>query len=407
MASQPSSSAAGLEHPRAVGRQDDAVDGHRERAARRPGGGGDLRELAAGLGGAEAVDDHQGREVLEERLLHRRREDGAARQQHRERGQVVGPALQLVEQRPGEGIAHHEQERHPLALDGAPDVGRVEPLGVALQVDRAARVPGQEPDPLAGAVHERRRQQGVHGGRRRGHDVVEGGGGAGTAEALGERVALAPHDALRAARRAPGEQDVEVVGRRRHGRGRRRGRRQRVLVPGGAGEQGLTRQVGHLEEHLEAGQGRAHRCHHRRERAVVHEAAGLAVGEERRQLVGPVAVVDVEGGGACLERAEHGFEVLVAVVTGDGHVVLTGLPGGEVGALRVAAQPDAVEVVGQAAGPVGDLGPGEAAVAEDEGLAIGCGGGDRVVRDPNVHVHERTLSPDGEEQRIPRCRVCE
>ena len=45
-----------------------------------------------------------------------------------ERSYVV--AIELVEQRPGEGVADDEQEVDALALDDAPDVDRVEVLGI-------------------------------------------------------------------------------------------------------------------------------------------------------------------------------------------------------------------------------------------------------------------------------------
>ena len=51
-----------------------------------------------------------------------------------------------------------------------------------------------------------------------------------------------------------------------------------------------------------------------------HDGFGLCVGQQVPQLFGHVSVVDVERGNASLERAQHAFQVLVAVVQIDGHV---------------------------------------------------------------------------------------
>ena len=60
-------------------------------------------------------------------------------------------------------------------------------------------------------------------------------------------------------------------------------------------------------------------------------------------------------------------------------MVLTRLVAGQAGALGVDAEAVAVEERGQAAGAVGDVGVGVAAVAPDDALTVGDGGGHRLV----------------------------
>ena len=78
-------------------------------------------------------------------------------------------------------------------------------------------------------------------------------------------------------------------------------------------------------------------------------ARGPGVVEQVAQLLADVAVVDVERGDPGPEGAQHPLQVLVAVVEGQGDVVLARLVAGELGALAVQAQAPAVEVGGQAA----------------------------------------------------------
>ena len=91
---------------------------------------------------------------------------------------------------------------------------RVEPLGDGLDEDGAAAEPRPKAHPVAGAVHERRREQRPQSrrrasarSRRSSTPVLR------PAEALDHRVAVAPQHALRHAGRAAGVEDVEVVGR--------------------------------------------------------------------------------------------------------------------------------------------------------------------------------------------------
>jgi hypothetical protein len=53
---------------------------------------------------------------------------------------------------------------------------------------------------------------------------------------------------------------------------------------------------------------------------VEQDGRGAAVDEHVAQLVGDVAVVDVDGGGAGLGGTEQALEVLVAVVEVEGDV---------------------------------------------------------------------------------------
>ena len=129
--------------------------------------------------------------------------------------------VELVRQGAGEGVADDEQEVDAVSLDDAPDVGGVELRGVREHEHGAAAEQHPQRDPVAGAVHERRRDQGLEAGGRLGEEAVEVGGGSG-AEALDHRVGVAPQHPFRQARRATGVEDVEVVGTRRDGRWRRR-----------------------------------------------------------------------------------------------------------------------------------------------------------------------------------------
>src|SRR5262249_39703076 len=123
------------------------------------------------------------------------------------------------------------------------------------------------------------------------------------------------------------------------------------------------------------------------ERGVVHETGRAGVGEETPQLVGAVAVVDVERRDARFEGAEHRLEELVAVVAADAEMALTRFPRLELVPLTMGAEAQIVQMVRQAPRPLGGLSPREAAAAEDERFTFGHGGSQRVVHVPHVHVH--------------------
>ena len=91
-------------------------------------------------------------------------------------------------------------------------------------------------------------------------------------------------------------------------------------------------------------------CHSRGQLTLVHERPDVGVAEDMLQLGRDVAVVDVDGHGADLERRQHALHVLGAVEELDADVV---------------AGPDACaeEVVGQAVGALLQLGVGEPALA--------------------------------------------
>jgi hypothetical protein len=63
-----------------------------------------------------------------------------------------------------------------------------------------------------------------------------------------------------------------------------------------------------------------------REARVKNHRASVGVVEQIDQLRVDIAIVDVERGGPCLERAEHPFEIFVAVVEIEPDVILTGFP---------------------------------------------------------------------------------
>ena len=79
----------------------------------------------------------------------------------------------------------------------------------------------------------------------------------------------------------------------------------------------------------------------------------------------------MNGATRALNDAEHRLEVLVAVVQVDRQVVLAALVTGERRSLDMAAEAAVDQVVGQPAGALGDVGPGETAIAEHEALGVG------------------------------------
>jgi hypothetical protein len=95
-----------------------------------------------------------------------------------------------------------------------------------------------------------------------------------------------------------------------------------------------------------------------RELAVVHDRLEVGVVEEVPELLLHVAVVDVDGHGARLVRAERGLDPLDAVEPVDADVV---------------ARPDALrqQVVGEPVGPLLQLAVRAALVADHQDLSIG------------------------------------
>ncbi len=128
--------------------------------------------------------------------------------------------------------------------------------------------------------------------------------------------------------------------------------------------------VGDLQDHPEIRKLVQHLCQRRRERRMDHHGARLRVGQQVQQLLGHVAVVDVERGDAGLERTEHRLEVFVAVVEVDRQVVLAALVAGEIGSLGCDAEALADQMVREATGALGDLGPRVTPLTEDEAIGV-------------------------------------
>src|SRR6185369_7870522 len=113
------------------------------------------------------------------------------------------------------------------------------------------------------------------------------------AESREEDVRLAPEDALRPAGRAARVEDVEVVGRPLDGGTFRGSRREYRLVRERAGEERFARAVVDLEEDAELRQLGKDLGDSRREARVVDERSRSSIPQERDQLGGDVAVIDV------------------------------------------------------------------------------------------------------------------
>ena len=158
-----------------------------------------------------------------------------------------------------------------------------------------------------------------------------------------EDVLLAPHHALGHAGGAAGVEDVEVVGRAGLEVARRRRRRERVLVLDrgelvGDGAAAVVED----DEVLELREAGEHARDERSELGLVHERDEVGVVEQVAQLVGDVAVVDVDRHRAGLEAAEHRLDPLGAVDRVDADVLT-----------RLDADVD--EVVGETGRPLVEL----------------------------------------------------
>jgi len=254
--------------------------------------------------------------------------------------------------------------------------------GLVLDDDGPAGEPAAQHVPVRGTVHEGRRRQDPQGRARSGRHQLRGG--AVHAEAGCDEVRLAPQDPLGQAGGASGVEDVAVVG----GEALRLCGGcldKRLLVPPGPRQERPVGVVGHLEEQAQVREVGPHLVQRHGHGAVEDDGSGPAVGQHVAELVGHVAVVDVHRGRPGLGRAEHALEVLVAVVQVEGDVVLGRLP-------RVLDRPrratDAVgaEQRGEAAGPIGDLGPAHPAVPPHEALPVRHDRGDGLVRGGQVQL---------------------
>ena len=199
---------------------------HREaRVAAGAARGGDHLTLAAGLRSTEPVDDDRRRQQPDERVLHGRREDRAAREDRSQGREVPGSGgrgraargLERVHERTGEGVAHDHEERHPFVRDELEQTGRVE-VAVGRDDDCGAGEERPERHPVRGAVHERARGERAAAALQRGVDDELGtfdarSAGISAHQRAEEDVLVAPQHAFRHARRSAGVEDVEVVGR--------------------------------------------------------------------------------------------------------------------------------------------------------------------------------------------------
>ncbi len=152
------------------------------------------------------------------------------------------------------------------------------------------------------------------------------------------------------------------------------------------------RAVRYLQQHLEPWKVTANLLQDRRETRVEDEPSGLRVSQEIPQLLGAIAVVDIEGRDSSVERSKHRLEILISVMEADPEMVLAGLIWPEVLPRHNVAQPALVEGLGKLPSSGAELAIGELVVAADEAEAV------RVPRfnsleDPrNVEVHH---SPNG------------
>ncbi len=180
--------------------------------------------------------------------------------------------------------------------------------------------------------------------------VGEGGVGPG-AEGGEDDVLVAPLDALRHAGGAAGVEEVAVVAAAA------------AHLRAGGGRLAQPRLVGgapaHQGDHVEAvvAEG-GHRGPDRLAQVrTVQDDGRLGVAEEVLHLVRGVAVVDVEGDGAELVRAQQGLDVLVAVAQGETHPV-------------AGTHTHRREDVGHAVGPAIQLDEGQAGPAGHHRVAL-------------------------------------
>jgi hypothetical protein len=256
---------------------------------------------------------------------------------------------------------------------------------------------------VRGAVHQRRGRQGPEPTRRCGGDdlldVLEVGAvPTPDAERGDQEVLLAPHRPLGHAGGAAGVAEVQVVAGpagdhivgKLDRRGGRTDRGERRVVVDGAGDERVTAAVGDLQDQRRwIGQRVQHRGERRSEALVDDHRPGRGVVEQVAQLIGDVAVVDVERSRPRLPCSEHPLEVLVAVVEVQGDVVVHRLPART--RSELGAEPDAgvEQHAGQSAGAVSDVGPAQSSVPEHQAVAVGMGGGDRLGDHSDVQLHGR------------------
>ena len=112
---------------------------------------------------------------------------------------------------------------------------------------------------------------------------------------------------------------------------------------------------------------------------MIDQATGAGVVEQVDEFLINVTVVHVEGHDPGLVGAEHGLQVLIAVVEIETDVVLAALPILKVLALTMAAQARASQNVGESARALGELPVGEPSAPEDDGFTLWHGRRDRFT----------------------------
>jgi hypothetical protein len=286
--------------------------------------------------------------------------------------------VQGTEQRPGEHVADDGEQLHAFTLDRVPEEFRIEP-GPVDEHDGAAPRQHRQRGEESGAVHEGRRGQ--HGGRALagpggGHGIGRGGPvGVGRGPEPDVEIVVAPHDAFGHTGGSAGVQEHEVVAVRGAGVPFR--------VAGSGRQRGLVG-VARFEEHgsRRLGNSSSGLADHRGEFGPVHARLGVGVVEHVVDLVDLVAEVDVARHATELQRRVEGLQVLVPVGEVDRDLVTRP----EAGSL--------LQVPGEASGALGELAPGDAALAAHDGVTVGDRLGDPVPASSEV--------PPGHEPRLDR-----
>ncbi len=345
-----------------------------------------MRHLAAGFRRTEPVDDHHLGQVIEELVLERRRQRSTARHQDVEARNVVVAAVELVEERTRERIADDEEEGHLFTLDHRPHVDRVESTRDRLHENDAAADPRSEGHPVRSAVHEGRGRERAKPGVRRFEETCDVGRRSRAVEAFDDGVAVSPHHTFRHAGRATGVENVEVVRAPLHVRSLRTAGCQRIVVPDRSRQQDVARFVGHLDDRSQPGEFREDLGQRGREFGVDDDRGGARVTEQVPQLFGDVSVVHIERCDARLPCSEHRFEVFVAVVEVDRKMILTGFVQVEFMTFAVAFVSTVGQEVGEPSGSIGDLRPGEPAVAVYETELVGSRGGNGFMERREAHL---------------------
>ena len=297
--------------------------------------GVERRPLVTRLRRAEVVQNHRVGQQLLELLLHMLRQHRARRGDHVEVREIIlaGVGLEHLREGPRHRVAHQIEHAHRLARDRLQRERRVE-APARRQHHLAARHERNPRGKLCRAVNQRSSRRDARRARvpshnvccnfaRMAHRVVARATALKTRE---EDVALAPHDALRHARRAARVDDVEVVigplfevavallvrskiaepaALHARDRGRRTARIPR-LGPDHGGHWRLLRQrAPHLA--LEVRLREEHR-----QVAVVHQVL---------QLLRHIPVVHIDRHRPQLEGREHGNHVFLTVVEVEAEVL--------------------------------------------------------------------------------------